>query len=154
MREEESAGGVIKLTSIIARDPLNGATKLRGHKGEDVGEGGEGVGLLAQWKSPWVVGAVIEDDQIILATRDTQNRGSPKVIVYEVKGLNGSSKGARKGQPNVPTKLADMTQGIISALRAGDSWATRQLGEDMTQGIISALTGGGSGNLKGGNGRS
>jgi hypothetical protein len=48
MREEESAGGVIKLTSIIARDPLNGATKLRGHKGEDVGEGGEGVGLLAQ----------------------------------------------------------------------------------------------------------
>jgi hypothetical protein len=55
------------------------------------------------------VGAVIEDDQVILVTRDTQNRGGPKVIVYEVKGLNNSSRGARKGQPYVPTKLVGMT---------------------------------------------
>jgi hypothetical protein len=48
MREEESAGGVIKLTSIIALDAPNGA---RGYKGEEVREGGEGVRLLAQWKS-------------------------------------------------------------------------------------------------------
>jgi hypothetical protein len=67
------------------------------------------------------VGAVIEDDQVILVTRDTRNRGGPKVIVYEVRGLNGSSKGARKGQPDVSTKLAGMTQGIISTLRVGDS---------------------------------
>jgi hypothetical protein len=71
MREKESAGGVIKLTSIIALDALNGATKLLGHKGEKVGEGGKGVRLLVQWKNPRVVGAVIEDDQVILATRDT-----------------------------------------------------------------------------------
>jgi hypothetical protein len=32
-------------------------------------------------KSPQVVGAVIEDDQIILATRDTWNMGGPKVTV-------------------------------------------------------------------------
>jgi hypothetical protein len=39
MREEENAsGGVIKLMSIIA---LEG-----GHKEEEVGDGGEGVGLL------------------------------------------------------------------------------------------------------------
>jgi hypothetical protein len=44
------------------------------------------------------VGAVIEDDQVILVTRDTQNKGDPKVTVYEVKGLKGSSRGARKGQ--------------------------------------------------------
>jgi hypothetical protein len=62
-REEESAGGgVIKLASIIALDTSDGAAKLRGHKGEEVGEGGKGVGLLAQRKSPLVVGAVIEDD--------------------------------------------------------------------------------------------
>jgi hypothetical protein len=41
--------------------------------------------------------------------------------VYEVKGLNATSRGDRKGQPGVPTKLAGMAQGIISAPRAGDS---------------------------------
>jgi hypothetical protein len=62
VREEESAGGVIKLASIVALDAPDGAAKLRGHKGKEVGEGGEGVGFLAQRKSPRVVGAVIEDD--------------------------------------------------------------------------------------------
>jgi hypothetical protein len=53
LREEESAGGgVIKLTSIITLDALDGAAKLCGHKGEEVGEGGEGVRLLVQRKSP------------------------------------------------------------------------------------------------------
>jgi hypothetical protein len=87
VREEESAsGGVIKLASIIALDALDGAAKLRRHKGKEVGEGGEGVRLLAQRKGPRVVGAVIEDDQVILVTRDTWNRGDSKVTVYEGKG--------------------------------------------------------------------
>jgi hypothetical protein len=52
--------------------------------------------------------------------------------MYEVKGSNDSRRGARKGQSDVPTKLAGMAQGIISASkRAGDSGATRQLGEDI-----------------------
>jgi hypothetical protein len=122
VREEESAGGgVIKLVSINGLDALDGAAKLCGHRGEEVGEGGEGVRLLTQPKRPRVVGAVIEDDQIILVTRDTRNKGGPKVTMYEVKGLNNSSRGARKGQPDMPTKLTGMTQGIMSALRAGDS---------------------------------
>jgi hypothetical protein len=51
--EEESVSGrVIKLASIIALDAPNGMTKLRGHKGKKVGEGGKGVRLLAQRKSP------------------------------------------------------------------------------------------------------
>jgi hypothetical protein len=49
VREEESAGGeVIKITSIIALDAPDGAAKLHGHKGKEVGESGEGVKLLAQ----------------------------------------------------------------------------------------------------------
>jgi hypothetical protein len=71
VREEESAGGVIKLASTIALDAPDGATKLCGHKDEKVGEVGEGVGLLAQRKGPRVVGAFIKDDQVILVTRDT-----------------------------------------------------------------------------------
>jgi hypothetical protein len=106
---------------IIALDAPDGAAKLRGHKGKEVGEGEEGIGLLAQRKSPPVVGAVIEDDQVILVTRDTRNMGGPKVTMHEVKGLKGSSRGARKGQPDVSTMLVGMTQGIISAPRAGDS---------------------------------
>jgi hypothetical protein len=39
MREEASTRGVIKLMSIIALDTLDGATKLRGHVGKEVGEG-------------------------------------------------------------------------------------------------------------------
>jgi hypothetical protein len=39
MREEESIGGVIKLMFIITLDTLDGATKLRGHVGEEVREG-------------------------------------------------------------------------------------------------------------------
>jgi hypothetical protein len=34
------------------------------------------------------MGAVIQDDQVILVTRDTQNRGGLVVTVYEVKGSN------------------------------------------------------------------
>jgi hypothetical protein len=140
MREEESAGGVIKLMSIIALDTPDGATKLCGHKCKEVGEGGEGVGLLAQRESPRVVGAVIEDYQVILVTRDTWNRGGPKV-----KGLKGSNRGARKGHLNMPIKLAGMTQGIISALRAGDSCGTRQLGKDIRAGVAKATMPGGRG---------
>jgi hypothetical protein len=40
-------GGVIKLVPVIALDAPDGATKLRGHKGKEVGEGEEGVRLLA-----------------------------------------------------------------------------------------------------------
>jgi hypothetical protein len=80
VRDEESVGeGVIKLTSIITLDALDGAAKLRGHKDREVGEGGEGVGLLAQRKGTQVVDAVIKDDQVILVTRDTRNMGGSEV---------------------------------------------------------------------------
>jgi hypothetical protein len=120
VREEEGAGGVIKLASIIALDALDGAAKLCGHKGKEVGEGGEGVRLLMQQKDPQVVGAVIEDDQVVLVTRDTQDRGGPKITLYKVEGSNDSRRGARKGQLDMSTKLAGMAQGIISASRADD----------------------------------
>jgi hypothetical protein len=61
-REESAGGRVVRLTSIIALDALDGVAKLRGHKGEEVGKGGEGVRLQAQQRGPQVVGAVIQDD--------------------------------------------------------------------------------------------
>jgi hypothetical protein len=58
--------------------------------------------------------------------------------VNEVKWSKGSSRGARKGQPDMPTKLTGMTQGIISAPRAVDSRGTRQLGKDIGVGVAKA----------------
>jgi hypothetical protein len=50
------------------------------------------------------VGVVIEDDQVILVTRDTQNMGGLEVTMYKVKWLNNSRNRARKGQSNMPIK--------------------------------------------------
>jgi hypothetical protein len=50
------------------------------------------------------VGALTEDDQILLVTKDTQNRGGPHVTMYEVEGLTTRleelGKGNRTCQPN------------------------------------------------------
>jgi hypothetical protein len=46
------------------------------------------------------VGALIEDYQVILVTRDTQNKGGSEVTMYEVKGLSDSGRGGKKGHPN------------------------------------------------------
>ena len=54
-REKEGTGGeVIELTPVVTLDGLNGEAELSGHPGKEV-EGGEGLRLCAQRKSPRVV---------------------------------------------------------------------------------------------------
>ena len=53
--KEETRGVVIELTAIVALDDLNGEAELGGHPGKEVEEGGEGLRLSAQRKSPRVV---------------------------------------------------------------------------------------------------
>jgi hypothetical protein len=76
--------------------------------GEEVREGGEGVGLMVQRKCPRVVSTITEDNHVILVTRDTENRGDPEITVYEVKGLDISRRGTRKRQQNMLTELTYM----------------------------------------------
>jgi hypothetical protein len=45
-KEEGASGGVIKLTSIITLDTLNGTTKLRGYISEKMTNSGERVRLM------------------------------------------------------------------------------------------------------------
>jgi hypothetical protein len=60
VREEESVvGPVIDLASIIALDTLDVATKLRGHIGEEVGEGEEHVKLMGYRVGPRVMSAIM-----------------------------------------------------------------------------------------------
>jgi hypothetical protein len=43
---------------------------------------------MVQQKGPRVVSAIIEDDQVLIVTKVTENRGGLEVTVYEVKGLD------------------------------------------------------------------
>ena len=53
--EEETGGGVIELRLVVTQDGLNGEAELSGHPGKEVEEGGKGLRLGAQRKSPRVV---------------------------------------------------------------------------------------------------
>ena len=97
MRKEEGAGrGVIELPSIITLNTPNGATKLRGHESEEVREGGEGVGLMTQRKGPRVMSAIIENNQVVLISRNTEYRRGPKITVDQIKRTYSSGRGTRK----------------------------------------------------------
>jgi hypothetical protein len=53
MREEENTeSGVIKLTTIVTLDGLDGEAKLCGHPSEEVKERGKSIKLRTQGKSP------------------------------------------------------------------------------------------------------
>jgi hypothetical protein len=90
-------------------DTSDSTVKPCGHIDKEVREG-EGVGLMAQRKGTRVVSAIIEDDQVILVTTDTENRGGLKVTVYKVKWSDSPGRGTRKRQPNMSTDLTGMTQ--------------------------------------------
>jgi len=45
--EEETGGGVIELTPVVALDGLNDEAELNGHPGKEVEKGGEGLKLGA-----------------------------------------------------------------------------------------------------------
>ena len=87
VRKEEGAGrGVIELPSIITLNTPNGATKLRGYVSGKVREGGEGVGLMAQRKGPRVMSAIIENNQVVLISRNTEYRRGSKIQWIKSKG--------------------------------------------------------------------
>jgi hypothetical protein len=50
--EEGARGIVVELMAIITLEGTDRATELGGDPGEEMGEGGECVGLQSKWKSP------------------------------------------------------------------------------------------------------
>jgi hypothetical protein len=86
MREEESAGGgVVKLTSIVALDTPDGTIKLCRHISEKVRKSGEHVRLMVQRKSPRVMSTIIQNNQIVLISRTTGYKRSPKIAMDQIK---------------------------------------------------------------------
>ena len=103
-REEEgTGGGVIELTPIVTLDGLNGEAELSGHPGKEVEEGGEGLRLGAQMKSPKVMREIINHHQIIFITRNAGYRGCPQVTVNKIKGMRRMRRRRRKSKSNMTT---------------------------------------------------
>jgi hypothetical protein len=101
-QEEGPGGGVIELPPIVTLDGLNGEAELSGHPGKEVEEGGEGLRLGAQRKSPRVMRKIINNDQIIFITRQAEYRRCPQVTVNQIKGMR-SMRRRRKRKSNMTT---------------------------------------------------
>src|SRR4029078_5580277 len=79
-REEEgTGGGVIELSPVVTLDGLNGEAELSGHPDKKVEEGGEGLRLGAQRKSPRVMRKIINHHQIVFITRNAEYRRGQQV---------------------------------------------------------------------------
>ena len=99
--EEETGGGVIELTPVVTLDDLNGEAELSGHPGKEVEEGGEGLRLGAQRKSPRVMRKIINHHQIIFITRHAEYRRCPQVTVNKIKGMRNMRRRRGKRKSNM-----------------------------------------------------
>jgi hypothetical protein len=78
VREEESTrGGVIKLTTIVTLDGLDGEAKLCGHPSEEVKKREKSIRLRTQGKSPRIMREIIDHHKIVLIAINTDNRRCP-----------------------------------------------------------------------------
>jgi hypothetical protein len=78
VREEESTGGgVIKLTTIVTLDGLDGEAELCGHPSEEVKERGKSIRLRTQWKNPRIMRKIINHHKIEIIAKNTDNRRCP-----------------------------------------------------------------------------
>jgi hypothetical protein len=75
--EESAGGGVIKLTTIVTLDGLDGEAELCGHPSEEVKECGKSIRLRTQGKSPRIMRKIIDHHKIILIARNTDDRRCP-----------------------------------------------------------------------------
>jgi hypothetical protein len=78
VREEESPGdGVIKLTTIVTLDGLDGKVKLCGHPSEEVKEREKRIRLRTQGEGPRIMRKINNNHKIVLIARNTDNRRCP-----------------------------------------------------------------------------
>jgi hypothetical protein len=102
-QEEGPGGGVIELPPVVTLDGLNCEAELSGHPGKEVEEGGEGLRLGAQRKSPRVMRKIINNDQIIFITRHAEYRRCPQVTVNQIKSMRSMRRRRRKRKSNMTT---------------------------------------------------
>jgi hypothetical protein len=96
-KKEDAGRGVTKLTSIINLNSLNGTTELSRHPCKEMRKVGEGVRLTAKGKGPEVVREVIQNDKMVLHTKDARNGGCLEVTVDKVEVASSAEQGRGKG---------------------------------------------------------
>ena len=101
--EEKTGGGVVELTPVVTMDGLNGEAELSGHPGKEVEEGGKGLRLGAQRKSPRVMREIINHHQIVFITRNAGYRRCPQVTMNKIKGMRRMGRRRRKRKSNMTT---------------------------------------------------
>jgi hypothetical protein len=72
-RQKCAGGGIVELTVIVTLYDFDGSTKLHGNKDKKIGQGRKSVRFHMQRIGPHKMRAVIKDNQIILAPRNTDN---------------------------------------------------------------------------------
>jgi hypothetical protein len=75
--EECTRGDVIELMTIVALDGFDGATKQYRDIGDFFWQSGKSVRFNMQKKSPYKMGVIIKDNQIIFVARYANSRRSP-----------------------------------------------------------------------------
>ena len=86
--------------SLVLLYGLNGEAELSGHLGKEVEEGGKGLRLGAQRKSPRVMRKIINNHQIIFITRHVEYKRCPQITVNKIKGMR---RRRRKRKSNMTT---------------------------------------------------
>jgi hypothetical protein len=148
--EEGSRGVVVELVAIVTLEGTDRATELGGDPVKEVGEGGERVGLQPKRESPKKMGVVVQNDQVVFATREAEDRRSPEITVDKIKGLNSPRHGSWKRKTRVMAKLAIITEALRGASSIGDVWAAGKLGHHVRSRVPETTmpNGGGGGSNK------
>jgi hypothetical protein len=100
-----------------------------------VKKGGEGVRLGTQREGPRVVREVINDNQIILITKNADYRRSPHITVDKIKSMRNLRRRRRKRKPNMRTKLACLTEVLNSSPSTRDISTTTNLSQNIAAGM-------------------
>jgi hypothetical protein len=61
-----------------------------------VGEGGERVGLQPEWESPKKMREVVQNDQVVFVTRETDDKRSLEITMDKIKGPSSPGHGSRE----------------------------------------------------------
>ena len=138
--------------SLVLLYGLNGEAELSGHLGKEVEEGGEGLRLGAQRKSPRVMREIINHHQIVFITRNAGYKRSPQVTVNKIKGMRRMRR-RRKRKSNMTTKLTRMAEMLSRSPITRNIGTTTELSQNVAARVTKTAVPGGGRRRRGKSGR-
>ena len=118
-----------------------------------VEEGGKGLRLGAQRKSPRVMRKIINNDQIIFVARHAEYRRCPQVTVNKIKGMRSMRRRRRKREPNMTIELARMAEVLSRSPSTRNIGTTTELSQNVVARVTKTAVPGGGRRRRGKSGR-